>query len=134
MLHYTVAPLQQKADIGQGHPHETKNFTLCQMSDNYCTFEYYTASHSPLKAYIELFFSCIKESKGLPLQTSASGSGASVVAVVTETVVVSTVALVPWGSVVMGSLCVGRTVSEMCVICLNGLVISSVVSGWCCGL
>jgi len=31
-------------------------------------------SHLPLNAYIELFLSCMKESKGLPLQTSASGS------------------------------------------------------------
>lgn len=43
--------------------------------------------NSPLKANMEPFFICMKASKGLPLQTSASGSGASVVPVVTGTVV-----------------------------------------------
>lgn len=46
-------------------------------------------SHSPLKANMEPFFICMKASKGLPLQTSASGSGASVGAVVTAAVVVA---------------------------------------------
>lgn len=47
-------------------------------------------AHSPLKANMEPFFICMKASKGLPLQTSASGSGASVVPVVTAAVVVVT--------------------------------------------
>lgn len=38
---------------------------------------------------MEPFFICMKESKGVPLQTSASGSGASVVSVVTATVAVA---------------------------------------------
>lgn len=46
-------------------------------------------SYSPLKANMEPFFICMKESKGVPLQTSASGSGASVVSVVTATVAVA---------------------------------------------
>ena len=50
--------------------------------------------HLPLKAYMEPFFIRMKESKGLPLQATASGSGASVVAVVTGTVVVSAAASV----------------------------------------
>lgn len=45
--------------------------------------------YPPLKAYMEPFLICMKESKGLPLQTTASGSGASVVAVDMATVVVS---------------------------------------------
>lgn len=83
----------------------------------------------------------MKESKGLPLQTTASGSGASVGAVM-GTVVGSV-----WGgSVVVGTSCGGGTVCEMCVISITGvfldiisissvgLVISSVVSGCFCGL
>lgn len=100
-------------------------------------------SHSPLKAYMEPFFSCMKESKGLPLQATASGSGASVVAVVTGTVVVSAVASVWGGLVVLGSFSVGGTVGVSCTkgifwnmvsISRGVLVIFSVVSGWCCGL
>lgn len=34
----------------------------------------YRDLHLPLNAYKEPFLSCMKESKGLPLQTSASGS------------------------------------------------------------
>lgn len=37
-----------------------------------------TACDSPLNANTEPFLTCIKESKGLPLHTAASGSGASV--------------------------------------------------------
>lgn len=75
----------------------------------------YNAGHPPLKAYIEPFFSCMKESKGLPLQTTASGSGASVVAVVAGTVVIS------GGLVVLGTLSVGGTVCEIGVICIPGI-------------
>lgn len=39
------------------------------------TFSFiYAVRHLPLNAYKEPFLSCMKESKGLPLQTSASGS------------------------------------------------------------
>lgn len=50
---------------------------------------------------MEPFLSCMKEPKGLPLQTSASGSGA---AVVTPTVVVATVV----ASVVLGAVVVAE--------------------------
>ena len=88
---------------------------------------------------MEPFFSCMKESKGLPLHTTASGSGAAVVPVVLGTVV--------WGGlVVVATSCVGVTASEIGVLCITGilwnmvsispggLVISSVVSWGCCPL
>lgn len=102
---------------------------------------------------MEPFFNCIKESKGLLLQTSASGSGASVVAAVTGSVdvtmwgvVVSTAASGSSALVVLGSCSVGGTVCGLCVICAPGTLwmmvsetcrgfdISKEVSGRCCGL
>lgn len=69
---------------------------------------------------MEPFFSCIKESKGLPLHTTASGSGASVVA---GTVVVC-------GSI--GDCSVTFLSGELCCITAGGLVISRVTAvSWC---
>lgn len=69
-------------------------------------------SHSPLKAYIEPFLTCMKESKGLPLHTSASGSLAFVgfgsAVVVVLTVVIGSVAIILSGNgVVAGTEIVG---------------------------
>lgn len=74
----------------------------------------------PLNANMEPFFTCIKESKGLPLHTTASGSGASVVA---GTVAVC--GLIGDGSVTFSS-------GELCCIRPGGLVISRVTAvSWC---
>lgn len=74
----------------------------------------------PLNANMEPFFTCIKESKGLPLHPTASGSGASVVAG----------AVVVFGSVGDGS--VTFSSGELCIIRPGGLVISRVTANsWC---
>lgn len=100
-------------------------------------------THSPLKANVEPFFKCIKESKGLPLQTTASGSGASVVAVTGKVVVPAVGSLVP---VVPETSSGGGTICETGVIGMPGifwnmmsiscgvLIISRGVSGRRCGL
>lgn len=102
-------------------------------------------THSPRKANVEPFFKCIKESKGLPLQTTASGSGASVVAVM-GTVVVPAVGSLRGGSVVLKTSSVGGNVCETGVIGMPGifwnmmsisfgvLLISRGFSGRRCGL
>lgn len=63
----------------------------------------------------------MKESKGLPLQTSASGSGASVVAVVMGAVVVSAVASGSGGVDIAGESSVGGTICGMGVSGMPGI-------------
>lgn len=78
---------------------------------------------------MEPFFRCMKESKGLPLQTKASGSGDSVVAAVTGTVVVSAAAAVLGASVVPEVGPVGGTASVIGVTCTPGMFCSLVSIG-----
>lgn len=84
---------------------------------------------------MEPFLICMKASKGLPLQASASGSGATVVAVVAGTVVTSVAALaVMESSSVWVSGCAAVVGGMLETLSLVGLVISSVVSGGSCAL
>lgn len=77
---------------------------------------------------MEPFFSCMKESKGLTPQTSASGSGATV----KGTVVVSAVPRVRGASIVAEGSLLGATVCEAGVtlgfVSRGGLVICRLVS------
>lgn len=96
-------------------------------------------SYSPLKANMEPFFICMKASKGFPLQTTASGSGASVVPVATATVVVASGVASTSGALVLtssaaGSTCDAAVEAKVGLSGREGRLMSSEDSGRRCGL
>lgn len=96
-----IFPLKMKTNDGSGPQHTSEM----------------PPPDSPLNANMEPFFTCIKESKGLPLHATASGSGASVVPVVS-------------GSVRGGS--VTFSTGALCCTGPGGLVISRATPDcWC---